>query len=162
MQLLAGIAMYYVYMAIGDSKSESFDESVAAIAEKIRVGQETHKEAVAADTERQRAFELEKIRNEIKESYGGSDDADDDEEDGVDKLVPASLDDSDKGGDDYLSTVEDGYKEPVMNLVQTAIDGGISRAVSRAQKKNDPYLIDVFHDSLAHLLHQRMQDQGLL
>ena len=148
-------------MAAEDSKGESFDESVGVIAEKIRAGQESggslEKDRGGAQV---RAFELERIRNELRESYGGSDDDDDD--DVSEDLQPANLDDSGQEKINYLDGVEEKYKEPVAELVQSAVQGGISRAVARAQKKNDPYLVDAFHDSLAHLLHQKMQKQGLL
>ena len=156
-------AGYTINMATEESRGETFDESVGVIAEKVRSEQEfsSTPESGGFGTERKRALELEKIRNELKESYGGSDD-DDDDDDGTEKLVPAQIDTSLEDGGDYLSAVEDAYKERVMDLVQSAIDGGISRAVTRAQKKNDPYLVDAFHDSLAYLLHKKMQEQGLL
>ena len=141
-------------------KGESFDESVGVIAEKVRVGRESggpvEKEG---GTEQRRALELEKIRNELKESYGSSD-GDDEDTSSDEGLQPATLDDPEKNN--YLDGVEEKYREPVMELVQSAVQGGILRATTRAQKKNDPYLVDAFHDSLAHLLHQKMQDQGLL
>ena len=116
-------------------------------------------------TDQQREVEIEKIRTELRESYGdtgggGSDDDDEEEVDSTAELKPANLDDAETTN--YLEKVPEKYKEPIADLVQSAVHTGIVKAVKRAQKKNDPYLVDVFHDSLAQLLHQRMQDQGLL
>ena len=158
-------------MPVEESKLESFDESVSAIAEKVRTEriEESAVEQAESGMGQQREAELEKIRNELRESYGdtggsGSNDDDDDEEEEFDsaaELEPASMEDT-QGGASYLETVPEKYQEPVTELVQNAVQGGIVRATAKAQKKNDPYLVDVFHDSLAQLLHQRMQDQGLL
>ena len=159
-------------MPTEESKSESFNESVSAIAEKVRTERvsEDIAEQAESGTEQQREAELEKIRNELRESYGdtggsgSNDDDDDDEEEEFDsaaELEPASIEGT-QGGAGYLETVPEKYQEPVTELVQSAVQGGIVRATAKAQKKNDPYLVDVFHDSLAQLLHQRMQDQGLL
>ena len=162
-------------MPIEESKMESFDESVETIAEKIRAekGQEDAGEQRENSGEQQREAELEKIRTELQESYGdtggsggSNDDDDDDEEEGGEefdsttKLKPAKI--GDEVVKNYLEKVPEKYKEPVGDLVQKAVHNGITGAVAKAQKKNDPYLVDVFHDSLAQLLHQRMQDQGLL
>ena len=159
-------------MPAEESKLESFDESVSAIAEKVRTEQvsEDVTEQAESGTEQQREAELEKIRNELRESYGDTggsgsndDDDDDDEEefDSTAELEPANIEGM-QGEASYLETVPEKYQEPVTELVQNAVQGGIVRATAKAQKKNDPYLVDVFHDSLAQLLHQRMQDQGLL
>ena len=152
---------------------ESFDESVETIAEKIRTKQrqEDAVEQQESDAEQQREAELDKIRAELHESYGdtggsggGSNDDDDDEEesetDSAADLQPANT--GDEEAKNYMERVPEKYKEPVTDLVQAAVHSGIVGAVAKAQKKNDPYLVDVFHDSLAQLLHQRMQDQGLL
>lgn len=160
-------------MPAEESKLESFDESVSAIAEKVRTErvEEGATEQTESGIEQQREAELEKIRNELKESYGDTgsgsndDDSDDDDEeeefDSAAELEPASME-STEGGANYLEAVPEKYQEPVTELVQRAVQGGIVKATAKAQKKNDPYLVDVFHDSLAQLLHQRMQDQGLL
>ena len=159
-------------MPAEESRLESFDESVSAIAEKVRTErvEESAAEQVESGAEQQREAELEKIRNELKESYGdtggsgSNDDDDDDEEEEFDsaaELEPANME-STEGGANYLEAVPEKYQEPVTELVQRAVQGGIVKATAKAQKKNDPYLVDVFHDSLAQLLHQRMQDQGLL
>ena len=159
-------------MPAEESKLESFDESVNAIAEKVRT--ERVEESATEQTEigiEQREADLEKIRSELRESYGDAggsgsndDDSDDDDEEEFDstaELEPASTEGA-EGEVSYLETVPEKYQEPVTELVQSAVQGGIVRATAKAQKKNDPYLVDVFHDSLAQLLHQRMQDQGLL
>ena len=160
-------------MPAEESKLESFDESVSAIAEKVRVErvEESAAEQAESGTEQQREAELEKIRNELRESYGDTggsgsndDDSDDDDEEEFDsaaELEPAGTEGA-QGEASYLATVPEKYQEPVTELVQSAVQGGIVRATAKAQKKNDPYLVDVFHDSLAQLLHRRMQDQGLL
>ena len=132
-------------MVIEESRSESFDESVGAIAEKVRAEQELKNAAEKGmGSAQQRALELEKIRNELRESYGGSDDdgdddGDDDDDSGgggdTEQLQPASLDGSDQKKIDYLDGVEGEYKGQVAELVQTAVQGGISRAVTRAQKR---------------------------
>ena len=158
-------------MPTEESKLESFDDSVSTIAEKIRSEQTEENAAEQQESigEQQREAELEKIRAELQESYGdtggsgSNDDDDDDEEEEVDsaaELQPANLDGTEAAG--YLETVPEKYKEPVTELVQSAVQHGIVQAVRKAQKKNNPYMVDVFHDSLAKLLHQRMQDQGLL
>ena len=158
-------------MPTEESRLESFEESVGAIAEKVRAeqGQEDAAEQQESSAE-QREAELEKIRNELRESYGdtgggggSNDDDDDDDEEETDStanLEPANMEGSEAAN--YLETVPEKYKEPVTELLQTAVHGGIVKATTKAQKKNDPYMVDVFHDSLAQLLHQRMQDQGLL
>lgn len=161
-------------MPAEESKLESFDESVSAIAEKVRTErvEESTTEQAESGIEQQREAELEKIRNELKESYGDTgssgsndDDSDDDDEeeefDSAAELEPASIEGT-QGEASYLEAVPEKYQEPVTELVQRAVQGGIVKATAKAQKKNDPYLVDVFHDSLAQLLHQRMQDQGLL
>ncbi len=160
-------------MPTEESKLESFEESVSAIAEKVRTEriEESTTEQAESSTEQQREAELEKIRNELRESYGDTggsgsndDDDDDDEEEEFDstaELEPASMEGT-QGEANYLEAVPEKYQEPVTELVQHAVQGGIVKAAAKAQKKNDPYLVDVFHDSLAQLLHQRMQDQGLL
>ena len=160
-------------MPAEESKLESFDESVSAIAEKVRTEriEEGADEQAESGIEQQQEAELEKIRNELRESYGDtggsgsdddSDDDDDEEEfDSAAELEPANIEGT-QGEASYLETVPEKYQEPVTELVQHAVQGGIVRATAKAQKKNDPYLVDVFHDSLAQLLHQRMQDQGLL
>ena len=160
-------------MPTEESKLESFDESVGTIAEKIRTeqSQESTTKQQESSNEQQREVEIEKIRTELRESYGdtggsggsNNNNDDDEEEEEVDstaKLQPAKLDTAEAA--DYLETVPEKYKEPVTGLVQSAVQGGITQAVRKAQKKNDPYLTDVFHDSLAKLLHKRMQSQGLL
>ena len=160
-------------MPAEESRTESFDESVGIIAEKVRVEQEQKNPPLeqSADTEQQRTMELEKIRNELRESYGDtggtgdntdddSDDTDDDAEDSISALEPANLEGAEAAN--YLTTIPEEYKEPVTELVQIAVQKGITPAITKAQRKNNPYLVDVFHDSLAQLLHQRMQDQGLL
>ena len=159
-------------MPTEESKLESFDESVGTIAEKVRAerGLENTVEQQESNTEQQRELEIEKIRAELRESYGdigsGGSNDDDDDDDGDEetesaaKLQSANLDEAETVN--YLEKVPEKYKEPITELVQSAVQGGIAKAAAKAQKKNDPYLIDVFHDSLAQLLHQRMQNQGLL
>ena len=159
-------------MPTEESKLESFDDSVSTIAEKIR-SERTEENAAEQQEgvgEQQRDAEMEKIRAELRESYGdtggsGSNDDDNDynDDDGVDStanLQPANLDGTEATS--YLETVPEKYKETVTEMVQSAVQHGIVQAVRKAQKKNNPYMVDVFHDSLAKLLHQRMQDQGLL
>ena len=157
-------------MPAEESKLESFDESVNAIAEKIRTEREGDNvaEQIEKNTEQQRETEIAIIRNELRESYGdtggtgGGDDNEDDNEEGESAadLQPANIDETETKN--YLETVPEKYKEPIAELLQTAVHGGIVRATAKAGKKNSPYVVDVFHDSLAQFLHQRMQDQGLL
>ena len=155
-------------MPAEESKLESFDESVNTIAEKIRTERKKGDsvEQIEENAEQQREAEIEVIRNELRESYGdiggtGSDDDNEDEEvESAADLQPANIDETET--DSYLETVPEKYKEPVADLLQTAVQGGIVRATKKAGKKNNPYTVDVFHDSLARFLHQRMQDQGLL
>lgn len=155
-------------MPAGESRQESFDESVAAIAERVRI---ERREGVSAEQEvgddRRREAELKVIRAELRELFGdigGSGDDGDgrgEEVDSTDALQPAQLDDTEAAS--YLDTVPERYKEPAVALLQfVAQGGGIAKAVAKAQRKNDPYFVDVFHDSLAQFLHQKMQDQGLL
>ncbi|MCY4577356.1 MAG: hypothetical protein OXB96_02975 [Candidatus Kaiserbacteria bacterium] len=162
-------------MPTEESKLESFEESVSTIAEKVR-GEKARENAAEQQEgnaiEQQREAELEKIRTELQESYGdiggggGSDDDGDDDDgdeeefDSTATLQPANLEGTKV--ENYLEKVPEKYREPVTELVQGAVHNGIVGAVKKAQKKNDPYLIDIFHDSLAQLLHQKMHDQGLL
>lgn len=154
-------------MPTEESKLESFDESVNTIAEKIRTERERGdaSEQREKGAEQQRETEIAIIRNELRESYGGiggAGDSDDEGEevDGAADLQPANIDESETKN--YLETVPEKHREPIRNLLQDAVHGGIVRATAKAGKKNNPYVVDVFHDSLAQLLHQRMQDQGLL
>lgn len=154
-------------MPAEESKLESFDESVNTIAEKIRTERKKSDSVEQAEesAEQQREAEINVIRNELRESYGdtgGSGDNDDDGEEGESAadLQPANTDEAETKN--YLETVPEKYKEPIRELLQTAVQGGIVQAVAKVGKKNNPYVVDVFHDSLAQFLHQRMQDQGLL
>ena len=162
-----------VDMPSEESKNESFDESVGSIAEKVRSERKVERtETQKNNLEQQREAELDAIRKELRESYGdvgggGGSDGSDDESSGDDKkddsianLTPANLDGKESAN--YLERVPEESKKVVTDLIQSAMDGGIVAAVSKVQKKNDPYFEDVFHDSLAQFLHQRMQDQGLL
>ena len=155
-------------MPAKELKPESFDESVNTIAEKIRT--EREKSSVVEQSEdgaeRQQETELELIRTELKEQYSDTESTEDGDEnrgEGVDSaanLEPAGIDE--KEAESYLDAVPEKYKESIAELLQTAVHGGILHAVAKAGKKNDPYTIDVFHDSLARFLHKRMQNQGLL
>lgn len=154
-------------MPTEESKLESFDESVNTIAEKIRTEREKGGaiEQAESNVEQKREAELAIIRTELQESYAdtggaGSDDDNDEEVDSTANLEPANIDKAET--ESYLETVPEKYKEPIADLLQTAVHGGIVRATAKAGKGNNPYTVDVFHDSLARFLHQRMQDQGLL
>ncbi len=157
-------------MPTEESKLESFDESVNTIAEKIHTERKKNNAAEhrESSTEQQREAELDIIRTELRESYGdtggtvdSNDKREEDEEvDSVASLQPAGVDETETK--DYLETVPEKYKEPITELLQTAVHGGIVQAVAKAGKENNPYVVDALHDSIAKFLHQRMQDQGLL
>ena len=134
-------------MPTEESKLESFDESVSTIAEKVRTEREKSNvaEQKEGNTEQQRETELNIIRTELQESYGdiggvGDDNSDeretDEEIDSEANLQPANIDETETKN--YLETIPEKYKEPVTDLLQTAVHGGIVRAVTKAGKKKQP------------------------
>ncbi len=40
-------------------------------------------------------------------------------------------------------------KKEIKNLIAIAEEGGLTKAIKEARKKNDPFLLDVFHDVIA-------------
>ncbi len=122
--------------------SADFEKNMRGIAEQVRTKE------TPSSSEKKRG-ELEHIRRELHETYATA------EQDGP--ISPAA----DPGGG-YLDGVDREYREQVASLVSRAVSDGIPAAVTEAQKRNDPYLMDSFHDALARFLHQKMQENNLL
>ena len=128
---------------------ESFAEDLEHIAERVKAERESDTTA-----ERVRSSEKEElgmIRRTLEETYVG---------DGVTEVIPPRPSATDKT--DYLDGIEEEYRGPVAEYVQEAITGGIASAIAKAQKENNPYLMDIFHDALAFVVHEKMREQGLL
>lgn len=45
-------------------------------------------------------------------------------------------------------------------LIQTAFDKGIGKAIEEAKAKNDPHLLDDFHDALIDRFYQKLVEAG--
>ncbi len=45
-------------------------------------------------------------------------------------------------------------------LIQIAFEKGISAAIEEAKKKNDPHLLDDFHDALIDRFYQKLVEAG--
>ena len=45
-------------------------------------------------------------------------------------------------------------------LIQIAFEKGISAAIEEARKKNDPHLLDDFHDALIDQFYQKLVEAG--
>lgn len=45
-------------------------------------------------------------------------------------------------------------------LIQIAFDKGIAKAIEKARAKNDPHLLDDFHDALIDRFYQKLVEAG--
>lgn len=63
--------------------------------------------------------------------------------------------------DYFLGGDEDGMKEAVLRLAETALHGDLEKSLKDARKLS-PYLEDAFHDALVDKLVPEMQRRGLI
>ncbi len=138
------------------AESTEFHEKMHDMAGKIRDDREHSPEKEGQKRHEHVSAELERIKAELKTMHTQSDTPDQITE----NLTAPKTEKMVDGG--YLDAVDDGYKEQVAHLVQRAVSNSIPAAIQEAQKKNDPYLMDSFHDSLALFLHQKMRENNLL
>ena len=137
----------------GEKVYEPFSESVETIAERVRINREEEDtDSVDINVIERQSEEVEQIKNELLEAYAAENDLD----------ISAPVESSETAPATYLDEVDEEYKVVVGDLVQTAVTENIVSAITRAQAKNDPYLMDSFHDALALFLHQKMKEQDLL
>ena len=133
-----------------------FEEEVRTIAEKIRSPEADEEGTQATEESRdaQKKQNMEQIKMELKGIYGTESDKP------TETTIPPPQEKEVK--DDYLEGVSEEYKEKTESLLQHAFTNGILPATKAAQKTNDPYLIDLFHDALAHTIHEKIQNLDLL
>lgn len=132
---------------------ESFDESLAIIAEKVKTEKEHSKEEERADAERMKQLEMEQISKKVHEvcAAGGC---------ALERVPPPVVEKV--GKDAHLTAIDEVYRDDISVLLQSAVSDGIWSAVRSAKKRDDPYFIDAFHDALVYFLHEKMRDQNLL
>lgn len=52
------------------------------------------------------------------------------------------------------------HEEEINALVQIAFDKGIAAAIEAAKAKNDPHILDDFHDALIDRFYQKLVEAG--
>lgn len=52
------------------------------------------------------------------------------------------------------------HEEEINALVQIAFDKGIAVAIESAKAKNDPHILDDFHDALIDRFYQKLVEAG--
>jgi hypothetical protein len=57
---------------------------------------------------------------------------------------------------------EDIYEEKINELVDLALEKGITQALKKARQMKNPYLIDKLHDKLAEKYYQVLKDRKLI
>lgn len=63
----------------------------------------------------------------------------------------------------HMTTEQEKQHAPeVEALVQIAFEKGIGAAIEAAKAKNDPHLLDDFHDALIDQFYQRLVEAGKL
>ena len=133
----------------------SFNDQLNVIAEKV---QQEREHATEQGSERTAAAEREQIRNELRKIQ-----EEDNKATQTKKTATAAAAAPDHTQyEEYLNTIDTQYREQVAELVKHATEDGIPAAVKKAQQKNDPYLMDTFHDALTLYCHKKMQDNKLL
>ena len=139
----------------GEEISRAFSEDLEHIAERMKfergdVGAQESAGRAAAEKEQS----LDAIRKSLHEVYL-SDPA-------VAAEMPSAEPTEHDTAGNHLHNVDEEYKDKIADLVEHAITDGILSAVKEAQKEKNPYLMDMFHDSLARLIQQKMSEQGLV
>ena len=138
------------------SAPNPFESDVREIAKAVEQSREIrpgNKETVSAE---QNSKDLEKIKEQIRN---------------ISERSPATptpspeqnlvSPDSEVSGS-HLDGVDKEYRGQIAEHISRAVNEGIDSALAAVQRENNPYLTDAFHDSLARLLHQKMQDSKLL
>ena len=77
-------------------------------------------------------------------------------------VVPPPMRQEGTADTDHLSGVDEAYREKISSLLEETYSGGIVRAVNRALKENDPFLVDLYHDTMAQEIYQRLTDQDIV
>ena len=140
--------IYSTYMDADQFKSNEriesgeFHRDLHTIAEKVRT------ETKELPAEQRPTAEMESIRRHLRENH----------ETGSEEL---SRPDTQKANG-HLNDADREDREHIAQLVSQAVNDGIPAAAAEAQKHNDPYLIDAFHDELTHFMHQKMRDNNLI
>ena len=63
----------------------------------------------------------------------------------------------------YMATEQEKQHTPEIEaLIQIAFEKGISEAIEAAKAKNDPHLLDDFHDALIDRFYQKLIEAGKL
>ena len=131
----------------------SFNDQLNVIAEKV---QQERKHASEQGAEHTVSAEREQIRNELRKIHEENNKATQ-----TNQTATATAPDHTQY-EEYLNTIDTQYRGQVAELIKRAAEDGIPAAVKRAQQKNDPYLMDTFHDALTLYCHKKMQDNKLL
>lgn len=73
----------------------------------------------------------------------------------------ATDDSGSSDADSYLDSLDQESIAKVNHLVELVSSEGISKSIEAA-KKEDPYILDAFHDLLVDKLHNELKSQGII
>ncbi|MDE0243153.1 MAG: hypothetical protein OYG31_00310 [Candidatus Kaiserbacteria bacterium] len=76
-------------------------------------------------------------------------------------VVPPPVNQEGGTDTDHFTDIDESVKKEVTDLVEETLSGGsIAAVAAKAMKKNDPLILDLYHDAMARETHRRFSDQN--
>ena len=139
-----------------DTASSAFREDLSAVTKDVKqsLDQERRlKQESSEHGEQQKEEELRAVREALTKLTGHE----------PTTALPPPVSREGVAETDPLADVDEPYREKITDLLdETYTGGGILKAANRALKENDPFLADLYHDTVTRDLHRRLTDENIL